>query len=267
MFGKGLLLCLILLAWFPLTGWAEEPPLPKREFLRYRISYSAWMTLGFSTLSIDGPCPAQPHCLQLSTRATSAEWLEYMFKIDDRVVSHWDTDQRRTLFSHKDLNEGKTHKEYLAHFDYEADQVTWEQKGYSKNTTEGMEQGQLKELPPELQDPLSAVFFARSHLLAGQPGMSFTFSVFDDLKISQIKMDILAEEEVTLEINGEKRTYMAHKIRPHYTTSGLFERAGRKLFIWVMKDRPRIPLKFRAEIAVGSILVELVEARPLPEGR
>ncbi|MDT8446351.1 MAG: DUF3108 domain-containing protein [bacterium] len=259
----GKLLVFLSLLFYSAPLWAG--PLPTKESLRYRISYSDWITLGFSEMSILGPCKEQPDCLHFSTLATSAPWLDSIFRVNDRIESRWDLKNRRSLWHHKDLQEGKLFKEYFVSFDYHKNLGQWEQVGYAKGTTGGASVGTTTDLPVELQDPLSAVFYARSHPLAGQVGMSFEFDVFDDLKLSRIKMDILAEEEVALEINGQKRVYMAHKIQPHYQTTGLFQRTSGKLYIWVMKDPPRLPLKFLAEVAVGSIRVELVEAEPLPD--
>ncbi|OGH00371.1 MAG: hypothetical protein A2600_10455 [Candidatus Lambdaproteobacteria bacterium RIFOXYD1_FULL_56_27] len=255
-----LILVGLLLVWGqPLVA----KPLPQPERLLYRISLGGWLTLGYAEVKNKGPCPQTPHCLSFEARAWNDGWAHSVYPVDDLVQTEWDPVLRHTLWHKKKQQEGRIDQEYEVHFDYQSGQAQWTQRGFSANTSGGLDQGTTKGLIPELQDPLSAIFYARSYPVEGKPGMKFKIGAFDDLKVSQIEMSILQEQTLVHEVNGESREFQTQLIQPQYEGSGMFQRSDRKLFMWVSKGASRVTLKFQAEIAVGSIWAELIEADPL----
>ncbi len=230
------------------------------ERLKYEVSFSGLMTLGYAEMSITDEVEVrEKKCLVFKTKTWATPFLQRFYTVDDRITSHWDKKLKRTMWQEKIIHEGSFYREYQADLNYEKREATWSQKGYSPNTTGGKSQGVTKGLPSQIQDALSAVYFSRAHELQGKPGLKFELDAFDDLRISKIQMEILRIEKLTLQINGKPKTFSAQVIEPKYSTTGLFRSKGR-LFLWVTNDAFKLPLQIVSEIPIGSVKARLIEA-------
>ncbi|MDX2471975.1 MAG: DUF3108 domain-containing protein [SAR324 cluster bacterium] len=230
------------------------------EKLKYEVSFSGLMTLGYAEMSIEGETQIRGQkCLVFQTKTWATPFLQRIYTVDDRITSHWNPVLKRTLWQEKIIHEGTFYREYQADFNYKLKVVSWTQKGYSVNTTGGESQGVTTNLPSQIQDALSSVYFSRTHELQGKPGLKFELAAFDDLKIAKIKMEIIRIEDLALVINGKSQTFSAQVIEPKYSTTGLFRAKGR-LFLWVTNDKNKIPLQIISEIPIGSVKARLIEA-------
>ena len=206
-------------------------------------------------------------CLVLRSGARSIGFLGKIFRVNDRITSYWDFAAKRTLYSKKDLREGNYFRHAQVYFDHRKRSAKWSLRYFSGNAKElgkknksakwKKKEGLYKDLPLQIHDMLSAVYYNRSSSQQGKAGDVFYVDVLDDDKLVKMKMEILREEIFPIKINGVEKKIAAFVVRPHITSTGVFRVKG-KVLIWISKDRHRFPLLIKAEAPVlGHVYVKL----------
>lgn len=238
------------------------------EVLNYKIRWGV-MTVGYSSMSVLGKVPYRGvQCLVFKTEARGSKFVNTFFPVKDHIISFWDPVSKRPYYSEKNLNEGFYHRHHTVIYDHEKKIAYWKQKRFSGNTDKAgvkregakwkYKKGITPGLPDQFQDMLSAIYFNRSHSAKGEPGKQFYLKVFDDLKLGVMKMSILRRENLTLSIEGKKKTFRTLVTKPFYNTSGIFRSKG-EVHIWISDDKKRIPLKVTSKIPyMGHVTVEFI---------
>ena len=206
-------------------------------------------------------------CLNLQSGARSVGFLGGLFRVRDKITSYWDFNGSRTLYGEKNIKEGNYLRRSITYFYPESRSAKWEEKVFSGNTKRigkkkknakwEHSKGVSKELPLQIHDMLSAIYFNRSSSKEGKVGDSFHIDVLDDGKRVKLKMEILREETLPIKINGKKEKMPSFVVRPHITTEGTFRFKG-KVLIWISNNRHRWPLLIKAATkGLGHIYVKL----------
>jgi hypothetical protein len=253
------------------TSVFAEPAFQVGESLKYKIRYGL-MTIGYSTMSIPAELTFKgKRCMILKTEAHGTSFVNAIFPVKDTVISFWDPIEKKPYYSEKYLNEGFFHRHHTVEYDHQNKIASWKRKSISGNTDKaGVKRkdakwkntsGYTPHLPSDFQDILSAIYFNRSYKTDVVVGSSFTMNVFDDLKITKVKMEILKKEVLNLEVNGEQVAWETIQTRPHISTSGMFVSQG-EINIWVSNDNKRFPVKVTSKIPyLGNVTVELMEVK------
>jgi len=239
------------------------------ELFRYKIRWK-FMTVGYSTMSIPGTIMCgKSKCLIFLSTAKGTPFINKFFPVDDRITSFWNPQLKKPVWAEKNLNEGNFHKKYEVTFQLKEKKAEWKLEQISGNSDKvgvkrkdalwKYKQGTTEYLPDSFQDILSAVYFMRAFQAKRDIGQSFEIVLFDDLKLSVLRIKILRQEELPLTVNGEKKIYQSVVTQPFFNTSGVFKSAG-DIYIWISDDSRRIPLKIQARVPyVGNVIVELIE--------
>ncbi len=236
------------------------------ENLKYEISLLG-ITVGYSTMKVVGMTRCEKDdCIIFETRAFGTDWLNRFFKVDDRIVSFWNTKKKMPVYSEKKLHEGFFKRTHIVKFDLQKRTAHFERTSYSGNNEKGEERkdakwtektGDVLNLPNEFQDILSAIYYQREYKSNPEIGKSFGIQLFDDLKLTEMKVTILKKEKIELNINSQKKEYDTILVQPFIKTTGIFRSKG-NIFIWISDDEKRIPLKITADLPVaGHITVQL----------
>ena len=261
-----------LLPFIALSESLSATPLKIGEKFIYDIDVGGVYS-GTATMEVAGRTQRSGvDCLVLRSTAESAAWISAFFPVKDVITSHWDPVRRRTMWNEKNLREGNYFRFYRVAFDYAVGQAHWYEKRYSGNRPRGKTGGPQRQavweersgttwmLPDQFQDMLSAVYFARTHSEQARAGQSFILDVYDELKLTELKMHIHQKEELTLEVNETERTISAWRIQPFLNTTGMFQRAKGDVIVWISADENRWPLKVSAAVPlVGSVDVTLTQ--------
>ena len=206
-------------------------------------------------------------CLFLESGARSIGFFKRVFPVRDRIYSYWDYPAKRTLYSKKDLREGNYFRHAEVFFDHKKRTAKWSLRSFAGNAKEmgkkkkgakwKYKSGLKENLPAQIHDMLSAVYYNRSASKEGKAGDVFYIDVFDDDEFVKLKMELLREEVLPIKINGIEKKINAFVVRPYVTSAGVFRVKG-KVLIWISKDRHRFPLLIQAEAPVaGKLRVKL----------
>lgn len=238
------------------------------EELHYRIRLGP-MTVGYSSMSVTERLTYMGReCYVFQTTASATPTISTFFPVRDRITSYWDISARRPLWMEKQLNEGNFHRNYEVRFDYPNRRALWKELRFAGNTKKAGElkkdakwtakEGITEDVPPVLQDMLSAIYFSRMSDAQGGPGDEFSMPVYDDLQVTSLKMVIRKREKLQLKVNDRSEVFDTLVTQPYIQTSGLFRSKG-NLTIWISNDARRYPLKITAGIdPVGTVTTELV---------
>jgi exoribonuclease R len=203
------------------------------------------------------------------TRATGTDFINKIFKVDDRILSIWNQKRKMPIYSEKKIEEGFFRRNHSVWFNLKTKTAHFERSTYSgnglklgekrKDPKESEQKGDVENLPNEFQDILSSIYYQREYKSEAEIGKSFQIDLFDDLKLTEMKIQILKEEELRLRINGEEQRIQSILVQPFIKTTGIFRSKG-NIYIWISNDKKRIPLRIKAELPLaGHVTVELNE--------
>jgi hypothetical protein len=239
------------------------------EKLKYEISLLG-MTVGYSSMHVVGLMQHEKEeCYIFETRAYGTPWINRFFKVDDRITSFWNRKRKMPVYSEKKLHEGFFKRTHTVKFDLKKRNAHFERSTFSGNTDKlgvpkesakwSEKLGDVQNLPNEFQDILSAIYYQREYKTNAEIGKSFSVQLFDDLQLTEMKINILKSEKLKIQVNGIGKEIDCLKVQPFIKTTGIFRSKG-NIFIWISNDEKRIPIKITADLPVaGHISVILVE--------
>ena len=179
-----------------------------------------------------------------------------LFKVNDNWGSYIDTLKIVPYQSYRHIEEGKYRKNEKTFFDYNSKSA--QVKLYDRenkiivNTSE-------HSIPSSIQDIVSGFYYLRTlDLKKHKPGDMITINGFFDKTIYNLKLVYEGKEVIETNL-GKYETLMFTPIMP---SNKLF-RGKFPIKVWVSDDKNRIPLKIKARLMVGSLDMDIVEAKGL----
>lgn len=82
-------------------------------------------------------------------------------------------------------------------------------------------------------------------------------TMFFDEENYGFKLKYLGKETIDVDVNGTEVKVKTLKFRP-YVMAGRVFKEEESLTLWVSADQNRIPLKIKADLAIGSLRADLV---------
>jgi Protein of unknown function (DUF3108) len=119
--------------------------------------------------------------------------------------------------------------------------------------------GETFAIEPNMQDMLSAFYFARNLDLGGaKPGEVYAINCFMDKEVWPLKVKFIGRETITTALG----TFKCLKYRPIVQKGRVFKHEE-DLNVWITDDKNHIPILGQADVLVGSIKAELKEYKGL----
>lgn len=190
--------------------------------------------------------------IQLISKATSAEWISYLYPVNDLIVSSLRKENARGKPANfvgspqnyrAQVREGRHRRDKEFIFDQEGKRVT-----YINHVA-----GERRDFPigGMTFDPLSSFFYLRTIPL--ETGKSVYINLFDNKKVYPLEVKVLKRETIETKL-GAFRTIV---VKPILKSEGIFSRRG-DILIWLTDDEKRLPVQVKTRIAVGSVKATLV---------
>lgn len=223
-----------------------EKPVPFRagEVLTFDVSYSGAVSAGEATISVRDKRPSYnstAYYIVAEAKPTGllARMYTLYYKADTLIDVFTLLPQRGSLFS----IEGKRTRMKTTMFNQPAGTAEYEVK------TATLVQQPLK-IAPASQDVLSMLFAARSMPL--QPGAWMTLPLCDGGRQYTVTLAAAARET----LKTDALTAPAWRIAVSVTDEK-GQPQGRNLHLWLSDDARRLPMRLKADLSVGSFVVEL----------
>lgn len=239
---------LVLLVFFVTHGsFAQrDSAFDTGEWFKFRMSYSGWMKAGNATLTVnDSNIKGKPvyHVIGKGWTTGAIKWF---FKVEDRYESFFDKESGLPYKFIRDIDEGGHTKNLEIEFDHENG------KAHINNIKHNRKS--IEEIEANVQDMVSAYYYLRNNYDADniEPGEEVKLNMFFDYENFNFKLKFLGRETIRTRF-GKVKTL---KFRP-YVLAGRVFKEQESLTLWVSADKNRIPLKIKADLAVGSLRADL----------
>lgn len=243
---KKIILVLFLGSSLLVNAQNNESAFKLGEWLKFRIHYG-FLNASYATLKINSAIIGNTPVYHVVGKGETSGFASIFFKVDDTYESYFDKKDGKPYKFVRNINEGGYTKDVEINFDHDTDQAVLNDKKNKKKYDFELEDG--------IQDLVSAFYYLRNHFDADDlvEGKSIELKMlYDDDGVFNFKLKYLKKEIVKTKY-GKVECY---KFRP-YVQSGRVFKEKESLSLWVSTDENRIPIRIKADLAVGSIKADL----------
>jgi hypothetical protein len=216
------------------------------EWMKFKMSYSGFLKAGNATLSVKETKLNDKDVYHVVGKGWTTGMIKWFFKVKDRYESYFD---KALLVPYKfvrDIDEGGHTKNLEIEFDQEKNKAFVHDK---KKKTD-----KVFDTPPNIQDMVSTYYFLRDRLDVStlKIGDEVRVDMFFDEENYGFKLQYLGEDIIGTQFGN----IACLKFRP-YVMAGRVFKEEESLTLWVSKDKNKLPLRIKADLAVGSLRADL----------
>lgn len=245
---------LLLLLSFSANSQYQEPygkPAPESafrvgEWLKFRIHYG-FLNASYATLHVKEDKIKGSPVYHVVGKGRTTGFASIFFKVDDTYESYFDKKDGKPYKFVRKIDEGGYTKDIEINFDHKEDQALLNDKKNNKKFN--------FEFQESIHDLISAFYYLRNHydpedLVVGK---SIELNMlYDDDGIFKFRLKYLGKEVLKTKYGKVE----CLKFRPYVQAGRVFKEQG-DISLWVSNDMNRIPIRIKADIAVGSIKADL----------
>ena len=216
------------------------------EWLKFRMHYG-WLNASIATLQVKSARIDGIPTYHVVGKGKTTGLASVFFKVDDTYESYFDKKDGRPYRFIRKIDEGGYTKDVEINFNHEKSTAELNDKKNKKkiNFT----------LQDSVQDLLSAFYYLRNNFELEDlvQGESLKLNMlYDDDGIFPFKLKYLGKEVLKTKFGKVE----CLKFRP-YVQSGRVFKEKESLSLWVSNDKNKIPIRIKADLAVGSIKADL----------
>jgi hypothetical protein len=170
----------------------------------------------------------------------------FFFKVDDLYESYIDKESGNPYQFVRKINEGGYTKNQEGFFNQSANRILV--KDYKHQTEKNFV------IPKNTQDILSAFYYLRNYPSIDKinPGETIAIDMFFDDETTKFKLKFIGREDITTKFGA-----VSCMVFKPYVQSGRVFKEQESLTVWISDDNNRLPVRIKAELAVGSIKADL----------
>lgn len=235
---------LMFLVFLPLVTFSQKA-YKEGEWFKFRVHYGIF-TASYATLEVDKTTLNNRDVYHVVGKGKSTGLMHVFFKVDDNYETYIDAQTNLPARFIRRIDEGGYTKDLQIDFDHNASKAYMMDRKYKENST--------FTTASEVQDMLSAFYFVRNDLNQHElkMGEEYSINMFFDKENHDFKLKFLGREVINTKF-GKIATL---KFRP-YVLAGRVFKEQESLTFWVSDDKNKMPVKIKAELAVGSLEADL----------
>jgi hypothetical protein len=220
------------------------------EWFRFRVSYSGWLKAGEATMTIKEKKLNGKEVYHVVGKGAATGAIKWFFKVKDRYESYFDVKTGLPYKFIRKIDEGGHTKDIEIDFDHDLNKATVNNKKRKYVKDFDINEG--------VQDMVSAFYYHRNNYDTDkiQVGDVVRLSMFFDEENYPFKLKFLGRETIKVRVNGTRIKVKTLKFRP-YVMAGRVFKEEESLTLWVSADKNKVPLKIKADLAVGSLRADL----------
>lgn len=253
---KYLFTIILLLVGLQAPNVQKESAFGDGEWFKFRMSYSGWLKAGEATLNVDEKKLNGKTVFHVVGKGKTTGLANAFFKVRDRYESYFDKETGVPYRFIRKIDEGGHTKDIEINFDQKNRKAEVFNKKKKKVKTITTEQ--------DVQDMVSMYYYLRNNIEIAslRKGDEIKTNMFFDEENYGFKLKYLGKETIKVDINGSDVKVKTLKFRP-YVMAGRVFKEEESLTLWISADKNKIPLKIKADLAVGSLRADLVEFKGL----
>ncbi len=253
---KKVLLILVIFVFTSMSFAQKDSAFKEGEWFEFKMSYSGFLKAGEATLQVNETTYKGKPVYHVVGKGKTTGAIKWFFKVKDRYESYFDKTSGLPYKFIRDINEGGHTKDVEIEFDHQANKAYVNDKKRKKKSTISTEEN--------IQDLVSAFYYLRNNYDTStiKVGDYVTLNMFFDEENFPFKLKFLGRETINTTVNGTRIKVNTLKFRP-YVLAGRVFKESESLTLWVSADKNKIPLKIKADLAVGSLRADLEKYKGL----
>ena len=214
------------------------------EWLQYRIHYGIF-NASYATLSLKREKLNKIDVLHAIAYARTTGFLRFFFKLEDTYESFFKGPKIRPLKFIRDIYEGGYTKNKVIDFDSKKNLAFVDDK---KNNIQSSHK-----IKNDTQDLISTFYYLRNYFPNNiNYGESFNVNIFFDEENYDFNLKFMGLETLDTKFGRVE----CLKLIPLVQKGRVFKE-NESITLWVSNDENRIPIKIKADIAIGSLDCDL----------
>jgi hypothetical protein len=214
------------------------------ESLRFKMSYSGFLRAGTAVLEVKETELNGKKVFYSKGTGWTSGMIKWFFKVDDKYESYFAKNEIKPYLFKRKIDEGGYKKHRNTTFNYASN------KAYVQDFTK---QTDTSVAFTKVQDMLSAFYYLRnSDVKNMKKGDEIAINMFIDSQIHPFKLRFLGKQVLKTTF-GKVNTLL---FRP-LVQSGRIFKAEESVTLWITDDANKIPIKMKADLAVGSLRADL----------
>jgi hypothetical protein len=230
---------------------------PEGETLVYDVRWDppGWMfflpTIGAGEMTVQfqnhGKHEGKP-AYKITLRAVSSGFLPKLtgITVDDSFESIVDAGEFCSRRMTKKLREGKRHRDIFLSFNPESGKGHYLAFDVGQDPPVRLKDDEVRNVPPCVQDILSAIYVTRLKEL--KLGDKYPLTLSDDGEIKQVEVNVREKEPV----EAAAGRFQALRLETISVSGALFKGGG-TLLVWLSDDERKVPVKFEAKVKLGKV--------------
>lgn len=205
---------------------------------------------GYTTIEINSAVENNKEAYHVIGKGWTIGITKFFFKVEDNYQTWFYKDNDMPYHFRRRVDEGGHIISRDVYFDQEAKSAFIKDHKKNKEKTLAID---------NVQDMISSFYYLRTHDINKlEIGEEIKLMMFFDYETYDFRMRYLGDEI----INSKFGKVKCHKFRPLVQSGRVFE-AEESLTIWVTADDNKIPIRIKADLAVGSLKADLDEFKGL----
>ncbi|MBD0831045.1 DUF3108 domain-containing protein [Aestuariibaculum sediminum] len=243
---KKILLILLVICTIPKTIAQQESSFGAGEWFKFRMSYSGFLKAGNATLTVKETKLKGKDVYHVVGKGWTTGMIKWFFRVEDLYESYFDKNAIIPYRFIRKIDEGGHIKDIEINFDHTANKAHVYNK---KHNTK-----RVFSTPENVQDMVSTYYYLRDNIDVNslKNGQEIRTDMFFDEENYGFKLKYLGEETIETDFGYVH----ALKFRP-YVMAGRVFKEEESLTLWVSKDKNKVPLRIKADLAVGSLRADL----------
>lgn len=261
---KNLTLFFVIFIYFLNISWSQSPldystekeekyenVFKEGEWLQFIVSYEIF-NASYITLELKLDTINKIPVFHAKGYGTTTGLARLFFKVEDYYDTYFSQEKGLPLKFKRNIYEGGYTKDLEILFDHENEIAKIKDKKNKKNIE--------AKLHPVAQDLLSSFYYLRNvkNTSLMKSGESIEINMFFDEENHIFKLKFLGEETIKTKFGNVRcRKYIP------YVQSGRVFKSKESVTVWLSDDQNRIPIRFQADLKIGSIKCDLEKFKNL----
>ncbi len=221
------------------------------EYFKFRIHYGI-VNAGYATLEVKDATINNKKVFHAVGKGYTTGMSKFFFKVEDLYESYFDRDNGNPYRYIRKIDEGGYTKNQEGIFNQAENRVLV--KDYKRKTEKTIL------LTDNVQDIVSSFYYLRNHpnIDKLKSGESITIDMFFDEEITKFKLKYIGRQDITTKFG----TVTTMVFKPLVQTGRVFKEKE-SLTLWITDDNNKVPVRIKADLAVGSLKADLDEYKGL----
>jgi len=247
---KKIILIIIILTSFSFDTQKEDA-FGTGEYFKFRIHYGI-VNAGYATLEIKDATINNKKVHHAVGKGYTTGMSKFFFKVEDLYESYFDKETGSPYRYIRKIDEGGYTKNQEGIFNQNENRVLV--KDYKRKTEKTIV------ITDNVQDIISSFYYLRNHpnIDKLQSGDAITIDMFFDEEITKFKLKYIGRQDITTKFG----TVSTMVFKPLVQTGRVFKEKE-SVTLWITDDNNKVPVRIKADLAVGSLKADLDEYKGL----